>query len=171
MGFNSQVQVTAKLLNCRLDPNMNSQIHSVIKANEIYNIVAEQDGWGQLENGTWIKLEFTAPVVNQEEPVEALEINTTVVDTSVVQSDVNAEAAAESATTFATSDKKIEAKTDKAKNKTKKQRTHKVKDKESLWDIAEMYLGDGERYLEIKELNKLTSDILQMGMILKIPNE
>lgn len=90
---------------------MFAQILDVIKINEICNIVAEQNGWGQLENGYWINLNFTVPV------------------------------------------------------------SYKVKDKESLWDIAEIYLGNGKRYLEIKSLNNLQSDILKPGMILKIPNK
>ena len=49
---------------------------------------------------------------------------------------------------------------------------HKVKKKESLWDIAELWygVGNGNRYVEIKEFNNLKSDILRAGMVLKIPN-
>lgn len=69
MGFTSQIKVTAKLLNCRLQPSMNAKILSVIKMDEVHNIVAEQNGWGQLENGSWINLDFTVPY-KHEEPVE-----------------------------------------------------------------------------------------------------
>lgn len=61
MGFTNQVKVTAKLLNCRLQPSMSAQILGTIKMDEIHNIVAEQNGWGQLENGSWINLKFTVP--------------------------------------------------------------------------------------------------------------
>ena len=35
-----------------------------IKMDEVHNVVAEQNGWGQLENGTWINLKFTVPYNN-----------------------------------------------------------------------------------------------------------
>ena len=46
MGFANQVKVTAKLLNCRLQPSMSAQILGIIKMDEVHNVVAEQDGWG-----------------------------------------------------------------------------------------------------------------------------
>ena len=66
MGFANQVKVTAKLLNCRLQPSMSAQILGIIKMDEVHNIVAEQNGWGQLENGSWINLEFTVPHEHKE---------------------------------------------------------------------------------------------------------
>ena len=66
MGFANQVKVTAKLLNCRLQPSMSAQILGTIKMDEVHNVVAEQDGWGQLENGSWINLEFTVPHEHKE---------------------------------------------------------------------------------------------------------
>ena len=66
MGFANQVKVTAKLLNCRLQPSMSAQILGIIKMDEVHNVVAEQDGWGQLENGSWINLEFTVPHEHKE---------------------------------------------------------------------------------------------------------
>jgi len=47
---------------------------------------------------------------------------------------------------------------------------HTVKKGESLWSIAYDYLGDGKRYPEIKALNNLTSDTIDPGWKLKIPN-
>lgn len=47
---------------------------------------------------------------------------------------------------------------------------HTVKKGESLWSIAFDYLGDGKRYPEIKALNNLTSDTIDPGWKLKIPN-
>lgn len=66
MGFTNQVKVTAKLLNCRLQPSMSAQILGTIKMDEVHNIVAEQNGWGQLENGSWINLKFTVPHEHKE---------------------------------------------------------------------------------------------------------
>lgn len=62
MGFANQVKVTAKLLNCRLQPSMSAQILGIIKMDEVHNVVAEQNGWGQLENGSWINLKYTIPL-------------------------------------------------------------------------------------------------------------
>lgn len=46
---------------------------------------------------------------------------------------------------------------------------YEVKRGDSLWKIAERYLGAGNRYREIQELNGLTSDRIFPGMSLKIP--
>ena len=45
---------------------MSAQILGTIKMDEIHNIVAEQNGWGQLENGSWINLKFTVPHEHKE---------------------------------------------------------------------------------------------------------
>lgn len=44
-----------------------------------------------------------------------------------------------------------------------------VKKGDSLWKIAVKFLGDGSRYVEIKELNGLSSDVIHVGQVLKIP--
>lgn len=44
-----------------------------------------------------------------------------------------------------------------------------VKKGDNLWSIAQKQLGDGGRYPEIKALNNLTSDVLKVGQILKMP--
>jgi len=49
-------------------------------------------------------------------------------------------------------------------------RTHTVVRGDCLWNIAKIYLGKGSRYPEIKELNRLTSNVIYTGMELKIPN-
>jgi len=49
-------------------------------------------------------------------------------------------------------------------------RIHTVVKGDSLWEIAKKYLGNGNRYPEIKELNNLTSNVIYSGMKLKIPN-
>ena len=49
-------------------------------------------------------------------------------------------------------------------------RIHTVVKGDTLWDIAKVYLSDGSRYPEIKELNNLTSNVIYSGWKLKIPN-
>lgn len=49
-------------------------------------------------------------------------------------------------------------------------KTYTVKKGDSLWAIAESYLGSGTKYKQIMELNGLTSDVIQVGQVLKIPN-
>ena len=49
-------------------------------------------------------------------------------------------------------------------------RVHTVVTGDSLWKIAQKYLGDGNRYPEIKSLNGLTSNTIYSGWKLKIPN-
>ncbi len=44
-----------------------------------------------------------------------------------------------------------------------------VRSGDTLWDIAQRYLGDGNRYKEIMQANGLTSDRIYPGQILKIP--
>jgi N-acetylmuramoyl-L-alanine amidase len=44
-----------------------------------------------------------------------------------------------------------------------------VKKGDNLWSIAQKQLGNGGRYPEIKALNNLTSDVLKVGQILKMP--
>ena len=49
-------------------------------------------------------------------------------------------------------------------------RVHTVVHGDTLWAIAQKYLGNGSRYPEIKTLNGLTSNVIYSGMKLKIPN-
>ena len=49
--------------------------------------------------------------------------------------------------------------------------TYTVQKGDSLWAIAEEYLGNGTRYTEIKKLNGLTSDVIYAGQVLKLPNK
>lgn len=163
MGFNKQIKVAVQLLNCRLQPSMNAQVHSLIKMDEIHNIVAEQNGWGQLENGTWINLDFTVPYITTSE----------VAKNGMSMAEEVIEEKPRESVTITTADKDL-----KPAKETKTQpeyKLHKVKkggiSGESLWDIAKEHLGNGERYPEIKKLNNLKSDILRAGMVLKIPTE
>ncbi|MEE3181464.1 MAG: LysM peptidoglycan-binding domain-containing protein [Planctomycetota bacterium] len=53
-------------------------------------------------------------------------------------------------------------------------RTHKVKDGDKLWNLAEKYLGKGHRFDQIIELNEALREnpnSLRPGMVLKIPPE
>lgn len=134
---------------------MSAQILGTIKMDEVHNVVAEQNGWGQLENGSWINLKFTVP----HEHKETIEIPEIFVTGMGIVGEEQPEVS--SVITISTS---AVAKDDVT--------LHKVKKRESLWDIAEHYygVGNGNRYVEIKEFNKLKSDILRAGMVLKIPN-
>lgn len=155
MGFTNQVKVTAKLLNCRLQPSMSAQILGTIKMDEVHNVVAVQNGWGQLENGSWINLKFTVP----HEHEEITEIPEVFVTGMSVVDEEQPEMVVDTITSVTAVAKDYLA-------------LHRVKKRESLWDIAEHYygVGNGNRYVEIKEFNRLKSDILRAGMVLKIPN-
>ena len=161
MVFTNQIKVATGLLNCRLQPSMDARVLSIIKMDEVHNIVAEENGWGQLENGSWINLKFTVPHECEElteNPTEfVIEVNE-VADIKVAeekQPDVVVDTRA-SVTVIAEEVLPL----------------HKVKKKETLWDIAELWYGagNGDRYIEIKEFNNLKSDILRVGMVLRIPN-
>ena len=47
-------------------------------------------------------------------------------------------------------------------------RTYTVQKGDTLWGIAKKYLGNGSRYSEIKRLNGLTSDTINVGQVLKL---
>ena len=48
---------------------------------------------------------------------------------------------------------------------------HTVKKGDTLWKLAQQYLGDGSRYPEIMEMNALSGTTLYPGMQLKIPGK
>ena len=48
-------------------------------------------------------------------------------------------------------------------------KTYTVKRGDSLWSIAQRYLGSGARYNEIKKLNNLKSNLLKEGQTLILP--
>ena len=134
---------------------MSAQILGTIKMDEVHNVVAEQNGWGQLENGSWINLKFTVP----HEHKETTEIPEIFVTGMSIVGEEQPEMVVDTITSVTAVAKDYLT-------------LHKVKKRESLWDIAEHYygVGNGNRYVEIKEFNKLKSDILRAGMVLKIPN-
>ena len=47
--------------------------------------------------------------------------------------------------------------------------TYTVKKGDTLWAIAQRYLGSGTKYKEIKALNALKSDTIYPNQVLKIP--
>ena len=55
--------------------------------------------------------------------------------------------------------------------KTENSRTHTVKHGDTLWKIAQTYLGKGSRYTEIVKLNGLKSNVLKSGQVLWIPEK
>lgn len=59
---------------------------------------------------------------------------------------------------------------DDVKEPAKKKKTYKVVEGDTLWGIARKLLGSGTRYVEIKELNGLTSNSIRVGQILEIPD-
>ena len=48
-------------------------------------------------------------------------------------------------------------------------RTHTVVRGDTLWALASTYLGSGSRYKEVMRLNGLTSEIIHVGQVLKMP--
>ena len=58
-----KVKIACDVLNVRKKPSADSAIIIQIKRNEVYTIVAEENGWGKLKSGVgWIKLSYTKPV-------------------------------------------------------------------------------------------------------------
>lgn len=47
--------------------------------------------------------------------------------------------------------------------------TYTVKSGDTLWNIAQRFLGNGSKYPELKSLNRLTSDTIYPGQTLKVP--
>ena len=49
-------------------------------------------------------------------------------------------------------------------------KTYTVVSGDTLWGIAEKFIGSGSKYGLIMDLNGLTSDVIYPGQVLKIPN-
>ena len=49
-------------------------------------------------------------------------------------------------------------------------RVHTVAHGDTLWELANKYLGKGSRYTEIVTLNGLKSNVIHSGQKLNIPN-
>lgn len=54
-----KVKIRVPLLNYREQPKANGTIKGTVSKNTEHLIVKEDGEWGQLENGYWIKLEYT----------------------------------------------------------------------------------------------------------------
>lgn len=65
----------------------------------------------------------------------------------------------------------LPSKIEQEKPKKKTDDTYIVQPNDNLWKIAVLKLGKGSRYREIMELNKLESDIIHVGQVLKIPSK
>jgi hypothetical protein len=53
------VCITGSAVNVRAGAGLNYKIRTQVRKNEVYTIVAEQDGWGKLKSGAgWICLEY-----------------------------------------------------------------------------------------------------------------
>ena len=50
-------------------------------------------------------------------------------------------------------------------------KTYTVKHGDTLWKIAERFLGKGSRYTEIVKLNGLKSNVLMSGQVLELPEK
>lgn len=47
-------------------------------------------------------------------------------------------------------------------------KTYMAKAGDTLWSVAKQFLGDGGKYLDLMQLNKLTSNTLEPGQIIKV---
>jgi uncharacterized protein YgiM (DUF1202 family) len=57
------VRVTAGVLNVRAGASTTCRINTQIRRNQVYTIVAEENGWGKLKSGAgWISLKYTERV-------------------------------------------------------------------------------------------------------------
>ena len=60
-----KVKITTPVLRIRKDPNINSNITGKVFKNQVYTIVAEENGWGKLKSGAgWIYLSYTTRNIN-----------------------------------------------------------------------------------------------------------
>ena len=58
-----KVKITASALNVRRGPGSSYGVVNVLRRGEVYTIIKEQNGWGQLKSGQgWISLKFTQKV-------------------------------------------------------------------------------------------------------------
>ncbi len=57
-----QVEVTHPSLRIRKEPSVNAEQVGLITDKGRYNIYAKNNNWGQLEDNTWICLDFTTKI-------------------------------------------------------------------------------------------------------------
>ena len=53
------VRVTHPSLRRRAAPTLRAEVLGFITDKGLYDVFVEENGWGRLEDGSWIKLEFT----------------------------------------------------------------------------------------------------------------
>lgn len=137
---NFYVRLTVPALNCRSGAGKNFAVKNILRDKDEHLVLKEINGWGKLEDNTWIDLSFVercAPVesnLDNKNEIKVEEKTKEIQTTSIEQNEV-----------------------------------YIVKNKESLWDIAEHFYGKGELFYLIKKKNNLTSNIISDGMELKIP--
>lgn len=71
--------------------------------------------------------------------------------------------------TYAAIDAALQARTSEAPKPSNSSKTYTVKKGDTLWGIAASQLGSGPRYTEIKKLNGLTSNLIKVGQVLRLP--
>jgi hypothetical protein len=57
-----RMRITAANLNIRLQPNTISSIVGTAKAGDVFEVTAQNDGWGQIGEGQWINLSYAADI-------------------------------------------------------------------------------------------------------------
>lgn len=63
------IKVTCDVLNVRKGPGTNYDVETKVHKGEVYTIVGENNGWGQLLSGAgWIKLSYTEKVTSGSSP-------------------------------------------------------------------------------------------------------
>lgn len=80
------VKVTCDILNVRSGPGTNYGITTKVKKGEVYTIVGENNGWGQLKSGAgWISLNYTtkvssgsAPAASAPQPAKTISVGSKV---------------------------------------------------------------------------------------------
>lgn len=137
---NFYVRLTVPALNCRSGAGKNFAVKNILRDKDEHLVLKEINGWGKLEDNTWIDLSFVERCIpiesnlDNKNEIKVEEETKEVQTTSIEQNEV-----------------------------------YIVKNKESLWDIAEYFYGKGELFYLIKKKNNLTSNIISDGMELKIP--
>ena len=57
-----KIKVTGHPLNCRVKPNLNSNIHHIITTAEEHIVINETEEWYQLEDKNWIMKKFAQTI-------------------------------------------------------------------------------------------------------------
>jgi hypothetical protein len=57
-----RMRITAANLNVRAQPNANTSIVGTAKAGDVFEVTAQNDGWGKIGEGQWINLSYAADI-------------------------------------------------------------------------------------------------------------